>query len=371
MSKQKHSGFDRLKLATSLGVALGGLLGASRSARAASATLPVSVSAANVTWIGIDNETVCSGTFGFTSGERNPAIKPKRIKGQPAAKGKSTTCAFGISEATLFTGPLRPVVRGGAASFSDAFDGALGLAVNGELFNNPDTTVDLTGTTVTSDAALLSGLSTRVQYYFSPTLPVARAVYSFTNTTGAPINAAVRIASNLGSDSSTDTLTTADGDATPETTDRWIVTGDGADSDDDPNLLWVRFGPGAVSPVSAQFEVPDAGNGSMSDGYDLQVAPGATVRLMVFVRLYDPATPLDAATIDSVFANTTTLQGTDLLNGLGAAELSQVANWAAAAAAVEPYRAIPLLDHLGKLGLMLTILAGGVVAARYRHRHGN
>jgi hypothetical protein len=344
-------GYSRLR---AMGFAMGGAAlalfgGGSRTARAAPVALPFNVPVVGgIDWGDISNSTVCANTLGLGTA----AVGPKAVglQGKPSAKGKgTTTCGLGITDATQAAAP----------SLSDAFDGALGVAVNGAIFRNGTGQFDYTGTTATSATVATGGLQTTVQYYFAPGAPVVRALYRFSNPGASAVAANVVIGSNLGSDGGTIVESTQSGNAIVENTDRWIVTSDAAPFADPP-ILWVRFGAGAPVGVTASPQIPGPSNGLFADRYSLSVPAGGTRSIMVFARLNNDA--VSAAAAAPAFADLGTLQTAGLLAGLTQADLSQLANWAPAAPTGTAPTAVPTHTWWGRLMLLFGLGAAGMLA---------
>ena len=220
----KANGFARLKGIASAGaIGIAGLLGGV-SARAASTATGVTVTRGAAVWGGIsnNNDFPSSSDMTTTNGEFYSQY----------------TNAFGIVDANF---------SNGVSTFSDAFDNALLLAVDGNLFINPDATIDLTGDTVTSDVVvdIVPGVDAQIQYQFYTARPVVRALFSLTNTTGAPIAVDPAVLSDYGSDTSTTTRSTSNGDTTIDNTDFWYITDEG-DTGNDPRITTTRYGAGAA-----------------------------------------------------------------------------------------------------------------------------
>jgi hypothetical protein len=348
---EKSKGFKRLRLAAASAGAVAASLfgGISRSARAVDTPTPIDVVAAGVNWGDVGNE---GSNFSNCTSD---GVNGKRPAGPLG--GNSSLC-LGISEASIVS-PSR----------SDGLDGGLQVGINDFGFINPDGTLDLTGTTVSTNGAPARGgppVITNVQYFFSPTLPVVRALFSFTNSGQAAFTGTANIASNLGSDNNTIIQATQDGDTTVETTDRWIVTSDNAPTTGDPVLLWIRQGVGAPTGVSATPQVPGAGNDNFQDNYPIDVPAGQTRRIMVFLRLGTdvPTSSAAAPTFDSL----TSLNAAGLLSGLSTQEQSEIINWAPAAPTGTSFVSnVPSLSDLGKLTLAL-ILGGAALIALGRRR---
>ncbi len=354
-------GMDRLRIALGMGLLSSAVLAATRTARAAPAPASGNQVVGGVTWFYSNNTAPNNAApFGGNCGKRTVdpqgrPLKPEKLGLQPAPNGGSLPgCGFGVTEASFVTGNI-----------SDAFDGALVLAVNGTVFKNPDATIDLTGTTVTSDTVNIGGLGTQVQYFFEPTQKAVRALYSFTNTTGAAITANVLIDNNLGSDGSTRIEATADGDTTVEPGDSWVATNDlGAPPTRvlggvDPPLTWIRYQVGSPVITNAQPVIVPAID-DFRESYTLNVPAGQTQRLMVIVKLNSTVAASTAAgpALDTLAE----LGAAGLLAGLDAQQQSQLVNWIAGP--VEPVRAVPTMSGWAQLGLMLTLAVGGLAAVR-------
>ena len=319
------TGFDRLRgvaAASAMGL---GLIGAG-SARAASTTLPIAnLTRGTAIWKTIQNQSqLFSGTFGtiVTDTTLSTSLRFSHF-------ANSSFTAFAIADVS-------------ASGFAEAFDNALHLAVNGVLFVNPDTTVDLTGDTVSSDTLTLAGVETEIQYYFHPARPVVRAMYSFKNTSTAVISIKALIAGALSSDLTTTIQATSTADTInnipvlDDTLDLWRVSNDqtslGTDSSTNPAITLTRRGTGAsVIPVS----VLTLGDGSFNKGdpdnfgerYDITIAAGETARILVFAEINKTIDEASSCAVD--FASLDAAAKQDMLTGLLVEELNEVVNYGA------------------------------------------
>ncbi|MFL5331531.1 MAG: beta strand repeat-containing protein [Gemmataceae bacterium] len=241
---------------------------------------------------------------------------------------------FGIGDAALAGPPLR----------TDAYDGAFLMAVNGTVYQDPDGTVDLSGTTVTTDPVNLSGLDSWIEYYFDSTSATVRAIYNFSNSTAADIVTNVQIGTNLGSDAGLGSVITAtsSGDTILDPTDRWFVSSDTLAHD--PTLTFVRYGPGAaVTPVTLLS--PLALQDNYEEQFSITVPAGQTRRIMMFGQLHqDDAT---AATDATTFDSDVTLANSGLLTGLSGQQLSEIVNWDFAALAPQATLNAPDVTDVG------------------------
>lgn len=340
---EKISGFNRLKgLAAAGAISIAGLVGGG-AARAASTGLPLNVTRSSVRWSNIDNNNSFPSSGSVTTS--NGVVYP------------SGTTAYGISDALLGGGGgARPGGINGSTAFGDAFDNALILSVDGNLFLNPDSTVDLTGDTVTSDTvAIVPGINAQVRYTFIPGRPVARALFSLTNTTGAPISVDAAVLGDYGSDSRTEVVATSSGNTIIESSDLWYITDDqggatnapkhaskrnkanapdGKGGFSDPRITLSRYGTGAaVIPSNALTPGNgDSQNATFGLRYPVTIAPGTTARILVFAELSDPSvSPAGAIASAADFESVPAMQNAGLLNGISATETSEIVNYVAPA----------------------------------------
>ncbi len=357
-------GLDRLRIALGMGLLSTAVLAATRSARAGTTGASGTVVAGDASWI-YSNSTYGQSAAPFgdcgtptrTVDRRGRPLKPEKLVGALLPQGSTSSgCGFGITEASLDSGDL-----------TDAFDGVLVMAVNGTVFKNPDGSIDLNGTTITSDLVNIGGLNTQVQFFFEPTQNAVRALYSFTNTTGGSLPANVLLDNNLGSDSGTVIAATSDGDTTVEPTDNWFASNDSGSDQSvgpdgvpiaDPAITWVRFGQGAGVSTNAQ---PLASPGAFRESYTLNVPAGATQRLMVIVKLSNNVP--DSVSAGPALDSLPELQSAGLLAGLSAQQQSELANWSAAVVG-GPATPVPTVSAWGRLGLILSLAVGGLAAVR-------
>lgn len=326
-------GFDRLRgavIAGAMGVAG---LGGGVTARAATTGLGLNVTRGNVVWTHIDNNSSFPSSSDVTTTNG-------------ATYTTDSVTAFGIADATF---------SNGSSTFSDAFDNALLLSVDGNLFVNPTGTVDLTGDTLTSDTVtdIVAGIDAQIQYWFSPTRPVVRAVFSLTNTTGAPITIDPAVLGDYGSDSDTEVVGTSSGDTTIDNTDLWYITDDG-EGDGDPRIMTSRYGEGAAVVPTNALTPGIAGSTQATFGlrYHTTVPAGATVRIMVFMELSDPDNALianaNAAAAD--YTNLDTLRAAGLLTGLSQTDIDEIINYAPTSSVPVPFGPLGLFSLFGLLG---------------------
>jgi hypothetical protein len=376
---KKINGFDRLKgLAAAGAISIAGFVGGG-AARAASTGLPLNVTRSSVRWSNIDNNSRFPSSNAVTT--TNGAVFSQ------------STNAYGISDALLGAGGSRPAGANGvngttSGPFGDAFDNALILSVDGNLFLNPDSSVDLTGDTVTSDTvAIVPGVDAQVRYTFIQGRPVVRALYSLTNTTGAPISVNAAVLGDYGSDGNTEVVATSNGNTTIEGGDLWYITDDqgagggasvGGKVDaptggPDPRITLSRYGTGAaVIPSNALTPGNgDAQTATFGLRYPVTIAPGATARILVFAELSNPtASPAAAIAAAADFESVAALQSAGLLNGLTATETGEIVNYVAAGGPQPPATTVdlPALSPGGLLTLFGVIGGFGYFELRRRKK---
>jgi hypothetical protein len=383
---KKISGFNRMKsLAAASAISIAGFVGGG-VARAASTGLPLDVTRSSVRWSRIDNNSSFPSSVTVTT--TNGVVYP------------SFQLAYGIRDGILGSGGggTRPAGAGGingttAGPFSDAFDNALILSVDGNLFLNPDSTVDLTGDTVTSDTvAIVPGVDAQVRYTFIPGRPVVRALYSLTNTTGAPISVNAAVLGDYGSDQNTEVVATSNGDTTIDGSDLWYITDDqggGVRSEGkpkrvkanapngtpDPRITLSRYGTGAaVIPSNALTPGNgDSQNATFGLRYPVTIAPGATARILVYAELSNPTASIAGAVASAAdFESLAALQNAGLLSGLTATETSEIVNYVAPVGPPPPPATTVDLPALSPSGLLTLFgVVGGFGYFELRRRKKN
>lgn len=277
------------------------------------------------------NQTVTTGGVKYSS-IRNLAS----VRTQGGVKNQ----AYGISDATIVGGK------------TDAFDGAVALAVNGTVFAQPNNQVDLTTTgagtfvnTVTPQD--IGGIATSLDYFFSGSEPTVRALASFTNTTSNTLSFSAVFGGNLGSDDPTMIFGTSSGDnALQANQDLWLINNQADEAD--PFTTWVFGGEGGAAAVWGDWQK------IFGMEWNLTLAPGETTNLLWFVDLHDDLAGAQGDT--SKFASYGSLQAAGLLEGLSEEDLAATANWDLS---------VPEIDA-SQGTASLTLLAGAMALTRRR-----
>jgi len=293
-------------------------------------------------------------TPGFHSTSWNSIDRYTTSTGAPYTGNGASGAGFGISDANGPTGA------------GDAYDNAYLVFVDGVVFD-PGSTVDLTGTTITTGPVAMSGLNVIVQYYFDTQSALARIMVFLNNPTVSTINATVDIPVNLGSDSGTIVQMTSSGDTTFTTADSWIVTSDSNTTPGDPVNTTVLFGPGGLAPSAVTQTVFDSANtNGVGATYNVSVPAGEARSLLLFAGLGNITTNdnTNAGAITSAHLFDT---GTNLprgsLTGLSAAEISSVVNWQELRE--QSPTAVPTMTEWG---MILFIVFAGLGAVYYIRR---
>lgn len=262
---KNSKGFKRLKgMASVSALGFAGLFGVG-SGRAGGSTVSTgfNITTANATWVDFGNNSSfpSSSTMTTTNGD--------------VYTSQSSPSAFCYSDGRVVEG---------TDNFGDAFDCAMLLAVDGSLFVNPDSSVDLTGTTVTSDVVnnIVPGIDAQIQYHAYTNRRLIRGLFTLTNSGPGPIFVNAAILGDYGSDNDTNTLTTSNNDTNIENADLWFITND--NDNGDPVITTTRYGVDAeVVPLNALTPSNSAPMVAVYGlRYPLDIPAGATVRIMTF-----------------------------------------------------------------------------------------
>lgn len=415
--KKINTGFERLRKAITLSaVGTAGLLGMG-SGRAATTNTAVTIRVSNV--ISNGTSVVLTAINDTTVGRGNVLLSTAVVS------HNSTSDAFGISEAEIkglsqawsgqnyngvfdsgsFTASNTfncntstsvspagsssnsiPSCRGTSSlGLTDAFDGYGGIFVDGAPYNDTDGTVDLTGTTLTTDADTMpNGLDVSSQYHLFTDKRLTRIIHKITNPTGLTVNTRVAIGGNLGSDGGTYVPNTSNGNQLIESGDTWVITHDqfvfGGVAARDPILTHVVGATGGVTAIPLQIPGPSntpvksnkAGNVSIqgggpsfsdniSFGYDLSIPAGETQYVTWFVQKSASMTETNASLPD--FTDTTSATAAGLFINLPVGMTGAGVNWPVVIAGPAPAAAQPI-PVFSPISLMLLTGVFGFAASR-------
>lgn len=250
--------------------------------------------------------------------------------------GNSSGYGFEIDDAELDPDDITII-----GDQDDAFDDAYYAVIDGDDFSppvvsgNPVFDIDSTvsGTRITAGPADQGGgLVATQEYRTYPDRAVMRVLLSLSNQSGSNLSTDVRLAGDLGSDSSTIVRGSSSGDAATTAADRWAISSDGYTPNYDPVLTHVMAGPGAPDIVPSHFaiggtECPDDSStwfDNLAADYAVDLAPGQTRTLLWFVDMNQ--TVAEASATAPTFDSNGAVQAA-FLSDLSAAQLAGIANW--------------------------------------------
>jgi hypothetical protein len=269
------------------------------------------------------------------------------------AVSSATSLANGFSDAAMTTSQKLTTKSGGLIDgrISDAFDGALGFAVDGSPLNNHtyydlDGICDLTNLTITCDPADRSvptntnfgGVTIASQFSFftiNNTTPglaaqssIVRAIWTIHNPTSSAITQTYRTVNNLASDADTTIFRTSSGDNVFDAVnDQWVVTFENfigsATTSSDARILHVRRGPIATA-VATDGNYAD-GDENPFDRWTITVPAGETRRVMMFTGLFPGRQ--DAADAGQFFESVFRLDAAGFFEGLSQQDKAEIVNW--------------------------------------------
>jgi hypothetical protein len=202
----------------------------------------------------------------------------------------------------------------------DAFDGALYTLINGSFVSNYTQNTNSGQVVFSSGASALGGaLNINNQIWVSPTLPVARALFTIANTSATSQTFAFGMGTNLGSDGDTQVVSTSGGNATINSQDRWSITDNDSLTSGDPTVSTIVAGPGLL-PNNFVLSLD-----YLEATYNLTLAPGASSNLLFYYAINPTAT--DAQSGISVFDSIDSMRSSGLFTGLSDAELASIDNY--------------------------------------------
>lgn len=223
--------------------------------------------------------------------------------------------------------PTKPSSKEQLSNVVVAFNRSLGLAVNSTVFKAPAGKVDLSSKIVTTGPQTIAGLETRVQYQLDGPSRSVRAIFTFHNVTTKVVVATMN--TNLGGFGGNSTIkTTSSGNSAASINNRWFETTGTFDANANPrapSVVFVGYGKDARPMLRSLSNVSLPGSGTdFVASYDLNVAPGETVGIMVFAEANEAVQPKES--VDSVFANLATLTASHLLKNLPLPQ-QKILNW--------------------------------------------
>ena len=288
------------------------------------------ISAGNMASSNASSGTALNVTASTAS--RAQAIARAAVSGAPS---------FSLNSSSGLTALSKPFVGYGGL-FVDVGNGARG-------YNDPDGTLDQTGTTLTGSPMSMPGSSVEItaQFHAFTDQRLMRIAYTFSNqsilTKGlAPVNVNAWIGGRLGFDNLTQLENSSNGDNTLDATDNWLVTSDGTAAIPTLKIVHVPYGAGAdVIPVNTQ--APVGGNDRIGYRYQFSLAANESKTLVWFVGL---GITLDEANTLAAQFNT---MDPNLFNNLPTG--SPVVNWPSAPIVAGPATPVPLNNPLGLFAL--------------------
>ncbi len=204
----------------------------------------------------------------------------------------SSSASGAVSDAlfTTVVGGVTTVSGDTLSTFlSEAFDGYNGISVavdggGAAVYNdNGAATFGDGGRTVIYAAQPFGDIDVHRKVFVPTDDTFCRWLNVFTNTDNVTHTVVMQTANNLASDLDTTIHSTSSGDATADTTDKWVVTYEAPalDFSTDPRLSHVLQGAGASVGLS-DISFAD-GDENPTWEYTFEVAPGETVIIMTFV----------------------------------------------------------------------------------------
>ena len=212
----------------------------------------------------------------------------------------TSSSASGAASEASYTGPVIATTASGgttSSTLNDAFDGyntlcvsltgATGPCATGDADyviynNNGPATLETGNRQVALATQTIGDLAVSRKVYVPATDSFARWMNVFRNDGASPVTFNVITANNLGSDSNTRIVTTSNGDAVPELSDKWVTTFQNysGTTSSDPRLGHVLQGAGASVPLAGLSFVDNDDNPYWS--YTVTLQPGQTGIILNF-----------------------------------------------------------------------------------------
>ena len=210
-------------------------------------------------------------------------------------------------------------------SYSDAYDGVLGMDVNGTGFVPVFSEVVVTdyGIDAGSNVDIDTDLDASVQWAFLANAPVTRGFFSVTNKAATDAAVTISVWGDWGADGSGGIINTSSDDATVEDTDLWVTIADDLVQGDnsDPVVTTGIAGPGSTVTTT----VVDIDTSNYTIDYTLDIPVGETRSIVVFHQM--SKTINDAGDIEPDFESGAALNTAGLLVGLTDQQRAQVVNY--------------------------------------------
>ena len=326
--RNKKSGFDRLRNVVGTATfSIAGLL-SGISARAASVTTGFNVNLSDYAWQTIGNTNLFQSPRNTSNGEQYGININAFCVGDASISGTYTSVTF---KSTTYTYTLD-------YSNVNAFDCSLALAINGFVFVNPDTTIDLNNLAdgsklVTSDTVeRIPDIDTQVSFRFKDS--VVRALYKITNTSTNTIDIQATVLGDLGSNNFTTIYKTEDGDAVIDQADLWYITSDQHTDTNGSSPFVTTISGGIDAPVTAFHAIDPAESPTQRDAYALRyplsLTPDESTYIMAFQIIKPKRTNSSLFVMENVANKFTRLD--DILFGmtsdLDSRVLNSLANYA-------------------------------------------
>ena len=211
-------------------------------------------------------------------------------------------------------------------SYTDAYDGVLGMSVNGNDFVPVMSEVVVTdyGIDAGSNVDIDTDLDASVQWAFLKDAPVSRGLFSVTNKAATDAAVTISVWGNWGADGGGGIINTSSDDATVEDTDLWVTIADDLvqGNNSDPVITTGIAGPGSTVTTTAVA----LDTSIYTIDYTLDIPAGETRSIVVFHQMSKSIN--DAAEIEADFASGAALKKAGLLDGLTNAQRKSVANYA-------------------------------------------
>jgi hypothetical protein len=344
------SSFNKLKgMAGASVVAGAGLIGMmASSARAGVKTSFTGSNGGYLTFHDADKDWAHGFYF---SGSNSSVVTDYYSSISEGAIGKTSSCTTSVT--TFWS----------CYSYSDAYDGVLGLEVNSNGFSPVFAEVVVSDYQIDagSNVDIDTDLDASVKWAFLKDSPVTRGLFSVMNKSAVDQSVTLSVYGNWGADGQGGIIDTSNGDQVVDNTDTWVTIADDLVNGDnsDPVITTGISGPGSTVTTT----VVDLDTSNYVIDYTFDVPAGATRSIVAFHEMSKDIT--GAAGIASHYESGSALNQANLLAGLTNSERSRVVNYALPQASVaEDTRARS--SSGGSAGAAFMALIAGMGIARRR-----